>query len=194
MCGLGQFAEQRGDRFAGLDAAAKRLLDGADRSRPPQRGVRAEQQCLDEASGIVVGVEREPRRTSTRGQPLAAESREQRRLAVSGRSPHANQRALAHRMERAHEALAAHYPAAGARRRDLEREQRCGSVPGRHRAGEQPGLDRRQRLARRKCAGAACGPRGRMPRTRTLSERRSRRNADASSRGLRLAAAHHRRP
>ena len=165
MCGLGQFADQRGDRFAGLHADAKRLLDGADRSGPPQRSVRAEQQCLDEASGIVVVVEREPRRTSTRDQPLAAESREQRRLAVSGRSPHANQCALAHRMECAHEALAAHHPVAGARRRDLEREQRCGSVHGRHRAGEQPGLDRRQRLARRKCAGAAGRIRaGGMPR------------------------------
>ena len=76
-CGFGQFAEQPGDRFEGVHAAAKRLLDHAGWSGPPERRVRAEQQCLNETSAIVVAVEREPCGTSTRGEPLAAHSCEQ---------------------------------------------------------------------------------------------------------------------
>jgi hypothetical protein len=59
-CGVGEIAEQRGDRFAGLDGAAKCLLDRRCRRRPSQRGERAEQEGLDKAAGVVVLIEGEP--------------------------------------------------------------------------------------------------------------------------------------
>ena len=188
---LGQLAEQRGDRFARLDAATKRL---ARRRRaaaaPSERAVRAEQQRLDEATGVVVFVEREPGSARAGREPLAPEAREQRGLAVAGRRLHADQRALAHRMELAHEPLAAHDPASRARRRDLDREQCCRPLLFRHRAGEQRTLDKQARLARRRAIARWRARRARVASRQSTAIFLSRIccKADASSRAGSCAA------
>ena len=131
-CGVGQIAEQRGDRFAGLDGAAKRLLDRRCRRRPSQRGERAEQEGLHEAAGVVALIEGEPCRAGAGRQPLAPHAREQRSLAVAGGRLDADERAFANGLELANQPLAAHHPAARARRCDLDGEERCPALLLRH--------------------------------------------------------------